>query len=128
MRQRLSLAVAMVHRPELLILDEPTSGVDPIARDHFWRLMVELARRERYTVICIGEGAKVRGGEMTVLRRIADSGVARSASQKPMKSALSRSAASIPCRTASALPPFCAKCRTVMRPPERRARSSSMPA
>ena len=32
-RQRLSLAVAVIHRPEMLILDEPTSGVDPIARD-----------------------------------------------------------------------------------------------
>ncbi|WP_422842630.1 ribosome-associated ATPase/putative transporter RbbA [Acidovorax sp. M2(2025)] len=50
MRQRLSLAVAMVHEPELLILDEPTSGVDPIARDHFWRLMVELARRDKVTI------------------------------------------------------------------------------
>ena len=36
-RQRLSLAVAMIHQPEMLILDEPTSGVDPVARDAFWQ-------------------------------------------------------------------------------------------
>src|SRR5690606_20278667 len=49
-RQRLSLAVAMVHRPEVLILDEPTSGVDPVARDGFWRILIDLARREQVTI------------------------------------------------------------------------------
>ncbi|NYT26320.1 ribosome-associated ATPase/putative transporter RbbA [Alcaligenaceae bacterium] len=49
-RQRLSLAVAMVHRPEILILDEPTSGVDPVARDAFWRHLIELSRRDRVTI------------------------------------------------------------------------------
>jgi ribosome-dependent ATPase len=49
-RQRLSLAVAIVHRPDLLILDEPTSGVDPIARDRFWELLAELSRRDGVTI------------------------------------------------------------------------------
>src|SRR5690606_19532550 len=43
-------AVALVHGPELLILDEPTSGVDPIARDGFWRLLVDLSRTDKVTI------------------------------------------------------------------------------
>ncbi|RLA19608.1 MAG: ABC transporter ATP-binding protein/permease, partial [Gammaproteobacteria bacterium] len=49
-RQRLSLAVAMVHSPEMLILDEPTSGVDPVARDAFWQLLVDLSRNDKVTI------------------------------------------------------------------------------
>ena len=50
LRQRLSLAVAVIHEPEVLILDEPTSGVDPAARDDFWRLLFELSREQGVTI------------------------------------------------------------------------------
>lgn len=50
LRQRLQLAVAVIHSPEVLILDEPTSGVDPVARDSFWRLLVGLSREQGVTI------------------------------------------------------------------------------
>jgi ribosome-dependent ATPase len=49
-RQRLSLAVAMIHAPDVLILDEPTSGVDPVARDGFWRILSDLSRNDNVTI------------------------------------------------------------------------------
>ncbi|SKA40471.1 ribosome-dependent ATPase [Enhydrobacter aerosaccus] len=49
-RQRLSLAVAVIHAPEMLILDEPTSGVDPVARDVLWQMLIDLARDDGVTI------------------------------------------------------------------------------
>ncbi|WP_094711265.1 ribosome-associated ATPase/putative transporter RbbA [Hahella sp. CCB-MM4] len=49
-RQRLSLAVAIVHEPDILILDEPTSGVDPVARDGFWEQLIDLSRNQGVTI------------------------------------------------------------------------------
>ncbi|CAN7601752.1 ribosome-associated ATPase/putative transporter RbbA [Pseudorhodoferax sp. LjRoot39] len=81
LRQRLSLAVAMVHRPELLILDEPTSGVDPVARDAFWRLLVELSRRDRVTIFIsthfMNEAARCDRMSMMHAGRVLDSDTPR---------------------------------------------------
>ncbi|THF50189.1 ribosome-associated ATPase/putative transporter RbbA [Allorhizobium terrae] len=49
-RQRLQLAAAVIHQPEVLILDEPTSGVDPVARDTFWRSLMSLSRDHGVTI------------------------------------------------------------------------------
>ncbi len=49
-KQRLQLAVAVLHRPSILILDEPTSGVDPVARDAFWRTLIDLSRNDGVTI------------------------------------------------------------------------------
>ena len=49
-RQRLQLAAACLHKPEVLILDEPTSGVDPAARDMFWAYLIKLSREDKITI------------------------------------------------------------------------------
>ncbi len=42
MKQKLGLATALVHRPRILLLDEPTTGVDPVTRQDFWQLLIRL--------------------------------------------------------------------------------------
>ena len=49
-KQRLQLAAAVLHGPEVLILDEPTSGVDPVARDSFWQYLINLSHDEGVTI------------------------------------------------------------------------------
>src|SRR5262249_940298 len=50
LRRRLSGAVAVLHEPQILILDEPTSGVDPVARDSFWELLIDISRNQGVTI------------------------------------------------------------------------------
>ncbi|XP_078032494.1 ABC transporter G family member 23 [Augochlora pura] len=50
-QRRLSFAAALVHKPELLILDEPTVGLDPVLRDNIWRHLVKITKEDGVTVI-----------------------------------------------------------------------------
>jgi ABC-2 type transport system ATP-binding protein len=50
MKQKLGLACALIHTPEILFLDEPTSGVDPVSRRDFWRILYDLLK-ERITIV-----------------------------------------------------------------------------
>ncbi len=51
MKQKLGLAVALVHRPKVLLLDEPTNGVDPVTRQEFWQLLIRLMREEQVAIL-----------------------------------------------------------------------------
>jgi ABC-type multidrug transport system ATPase subunit len=51
LRQRLALGCALLHHPQVLFLDEPTSGVDPLGRRHFWEILLQLARREGVAIL-----------------------------------------------------------------------------
>ena len=51
MRQKLGLAAALVHSPEVLLLDEPTTGVDPVTRQDFWQLIIRLVAQEGVAVL-----------------------------------------------------------------------------
>ncbi|MDQ7842168.1 MAG: ABC transporter ATP-binding protein [Armatimonadota bacterium] len=50
MKQKLSLAATLLHEPEVLLLDEPTTGVDPVSRREFWQILLELNRRGKTVV------------------------------------------------------------------------------
>ncbi|QJQ07643.1 ABC transporter ATP-binding protein [Undibacterium piscinae] len=51
LRQRLALGCALIHRPQVLFLDEPTSGVDPLGRRAFWEVLFRLSREENVTIL-----------------------------------------------------------------------------
>ncbi len=51
MKQKLGLATALVHRPKVLLLDEPTGGVDPVTRQDFWQLIIRIVVQEGVAVV-----------------------------------------------------------------------------
>ncbi|MFH1905771.1 MAG: ABC transporter ATP-binding protein, partial [Chloroflexota bacterium] len=68
MRQKLGLASALVTRPRALLLDEPTTGVDPVTRQDFWQLLIRLVSPSPTLSVSEGErGVRGEGGQVAVL-------------------------------------------------------------
>lgn len=91
-RQRLSLAVAVIHKPQMLILDEPTSGVDPISRDNFWKLLIDLARKDGVTIFIsthfMNEGERCDRISLMHQGKVLDSDTPKALTQKRGKETL----------------------------------------
>jgi ABC-2 type transport system ATP-binding protein len=51
MRQKLALAATLIHRPEIILLDEPTTGVDPVSRREFWQTLYDLNQQGTTVVV-----------------------------------------------------------------------------
>ncbi|MBT3392032.1 MAG: ABC transporter ATP-binding protein [Chloroflexi bacterium] len=60
MKQKLGLASALIHRPRVLLLDEPTGGVDPVTRQDFWQLIIKLVAPSPPSHLPVGEGSPER--------------------------------------------------------------------
>ncbi len=80
MRQKLALSCALIHQPEILLLDEPTSGVDPISRGEFWELLLGLVE-EGMTVLVttpyMDEAERCRRVGLVYQGRLLESGTPR---------------------------------------------------
>ncbi len=52
MKQKLALSCALIHKPEILVLDEPTTGVDAVSRKEFWEMLKKLQKQEITILVC----------------------------------------------------------------------------